>query len=168
MFQKRFNLRNVATIVACLAVCAVMSCGKNKDKDGDDGGNGAAAGGADITLSLKAGTKANEVIVTCSPAFSKTYIESIGTPFRFIKTENPTDSYFNFTGSGDGDPFFYLYESEFNAAGTEFTCVFETIGGSWTGTVTLKPITAIYDGSFFGVKSLKIGTNNPVSVSIIK
>jgi hypothetical protein len=61
-----------------------------------------------------------------------------------------------------------LYESEFNAAGTEFTCVFETIGGSWEGTVTLKPITSIHDGSFFGVKSLKVGTNNPVPVSIIK
>ena len=154
----------MATIVACLAVTVVLS--SCNDKDGDK--NGGAKGGADITLSLKAGAKANEVIVVCSPAFSKSYLENIGSPFQFIKMQNPTDGYFNFTGSGDGEPYFYLYESEWNAAGTEFTCVFGTIGGSWTGTVTLKPITSIYDGSFFGVKSLKVGTNNPVPISIIK
>ena len=42
MFKKGLNLRNVATIVACLAVCAVISCGgKDKDKDGDDDGENA-------------------------------------------------------------------------------------------------------------------------------
>ena len=45
MLKKRFFLRNVAAIVACLAVCAVMSYGC-KDKDGDDNnGNGGAKGG---------------------------------------------------------------------------------------------------------------------------
>ena len=40
MLNFRFFLRNVATIVACLAVCAVISCGGKKDKDDDGGGNG--------------------------------------------------------------------------------------------------------------------------------
>ena len=45
MFKNRSNLRKMATIVACLAVCAVMSCGD------DDGDNTVAV--TDITVSPK-------------------------------------------------------------------------------------------------------------------
>ena len=42
MLVKNSFLKNVATVVACFAVCAVMSCascGGNKDKDGNGGSN---------------------------------------------------------------------------------------------------------------------------------
>ena len=42
MFKNRLDLRKVATIIACLAVCVVMSCGggNDKEKDGNDAANG--------------------------------------------------------------------------------------------------------------------------------
>ena len=43
---RRLNLRNVATIVACLSVCAVMSCGGCKKSGGDDDDNGGGGSGS--------------------------------------------------------------------------------------------------------------------------
>jgi len=164
MLNFRLNLRNVATIVACLAVCAVVSCG-GKDKDGKE------PEGIDITLSIKAGVNENEVIIVCSPAMPKEFMDMGGfPPFYFVEgygVDTYTPFRYNKTG-GTGNIHFYMYESEWNAAGSEYTCTFETFGtGTWEGTVSLNPIGSLVEGTgWFGLKSLKIGTNTPVTVKI--
>jgi hypothetical protein len=45
MFKNKFSLKNVATVVACFAVCAVMSCGGCKKSGGDDDDNGGGGSG---------------------------------------------------------------------------------------------------------------------------
>jgi len=167
MFVNRLNLRIVATIVACLAVCAVISCG-GKDKDGDE--NGAAKGGADITLSLKAGANENEVIVTCSPAMPKLFRDTgFGPAYFIVGLGNP----FNMTktgGTGSANNVLTNPNDNFwNAAGTEFTFIFDVLfTETWEGTVTLKPINPefVTAAAGLGVKSVKIGTNTPVVVKI--
>ena len=172
MFKNRFFLKNVATVVACFAVCAMMSC-DGKDKDGNDGNeNGAAKGGVDITFSLKAGANQNEVIVTCSPAMPKLFRDTgFGPAYFIVGLGNP----FNMTKTGgtanNSDVYTSVNDNFWNAAGTEFTFIFSTLtvqSGNWEGTVTLKPINPEYvsDAAGLGIKSVKIGTNNPVAVKI--
>ena len=172
MTKSRLNLRKVATIVACLAVTSMMFSGC-KDKDGDSNGNGngngGGASGIDITLSIKAGVNENEVIIVCTPAMPKAFNDWFAgfPPFYFVEGY-ATDAYkpfnFNQTG-GTGTIIFYLLESYWNQEGVEYTCYFTTMGGNWEGTVTLNPIGSV-NLSEVGVKSFKIGTNNPVTVKI--
>jgi hypothetical protein len=176
MTKKRLNLRNVIAIAICLAVTSMMFSGckdNNGDSNGNGNGNGGGGGasGIDITLSIKAGVNENEVIVVCSPAMPSAFMDMGGFPPFYFVDGYGADTYkpFNFSKTGGtGTIAFYMYESYWNQTGTEYTCVFETFGsGTWEGTVTLNPIGALVEGTgSFGIKSLKIGTNNPVTVKV--
>jgi len=88
------------------------------------------------------------------------FIVGLGNPFNMNKTggtANNSDVYTN------------INNNYWNTAGTEFTFIFDVLyTGTWEGNVTLKPIDPefVSAAAALGVKSVKIGTNNPVTVKI--
>jgi len=170
MFKARLNLRNVATVVACLAVCVVMSCDDKKDKDDDGKKPPVVTGGADITFSLKAGANENEVIVACNPAMPKLFRDTgFGPAYFIVALGNPFDMT-QTGGTGDNNNVYTNINNNYwNTAGTEFTFIFDMLNTeTWEGNVKLKPINPefVTAAAALGVKSVTIGTNDPVTIKV--
>ena len=166
MYKKFLKLRNVATIVACLAVTTMFSSCKSGDKNGNDpNGNGATVA---ITLDLMKGAGDNEIIVKCTPACP--WVQT-GLPACYF---NRQGLFYNATKTGGtATEIFADMNSEgagWNTAGTEYTYVFDCMTGDWQGTVTLAPVDQQHLKDIGianeGVKSITIGKNDPVILKL--
>ena len=140
MLKVRLNLRNVATIVACFAVCAVISCG-GKDKNGDDE-NGAAKGEVEYKGKKYPLHESTVFISTVDGGGSyglnfksKNGNTSVMLSFNAdVGNELPTGTYTTFLGipqftvDGDADSFVFLFAEparlEIKKSGSDYDITF--------------------------------------------
>ena len=166
MTKSRFNLRKVFAIAICLAVTTMfLGCNgkdKDKDKDKDNGGNNGAT--IELTFALEKGVKDDEIIIKCTPAMPE------GGRMMPIDYLIVAGRFYNHTKTGGDEGSLIFAEAKgWNTAGTEFTYAFDATGGKWEGTITLKPIdpeTVKEVGGPIGIKSIKIGKNDPVALKV--
>ena len=175
MTKKSLKLRNVVAIAICLAVTTMcFGCGsKDKDKDNNNG-NGGNPTAVAITLDLLKGANDNEIIVKCTPKAPWVDLKNLeGTGFPACYFNRSGSFYVATKTGGTATQIMSSMHTEgagWNSTATEYTYVFESIGGDWEGTVILAPVDQQYLKEIkiedMGVKSITIGKNDPVSLKL--
>ena len=130
----------------------------------------------DITFNLLPGPNSNSVIIQCQFNTTKSPFDPSGiTPNTFMISGDINiyqGLYFNQTGGneqGRNGIFIDMEKSGWNKEYTEYTETFYKDGGkTWIGDVSLAKIDSAMVarlGPSLGIKSIKIGSNNPASFS---
>ena len=174
----------MAAIVACLAVVALLNSCKEKPSNSNpnnpNNSGDTISSGVNLTFNLKAGPGTNSLIIQCVPAMpeGKT-TKTRYAPDFFIGGVVTRIGAFDFTQTGGDTPSNIMLGFDSNGSGwnndfTEYMYVIKNTqagsGHTWIGNAKMK--TTVYTDGLnaafpdVGIKSITIGVNNPVSLSV--